>query len=136
MPFRASLIAALTVLVFTPIGATVAKGLAYADPGASGNNTDPNADKRFFDLLTGYPEDPDNMTIFDYPLVKSQALHACQLETNGTAHTAVVDALAAVGYRWEDAENIVVSAEVIYCPWNNPPDPDPDTPPPPPGPPE
>jgi hypothetical protein len=131
MLFRASLMAALTVLVFTPIGATFAGGLALADPaGGSGGNTDPNADKRFFDLLTGYPEDPDNMTIFDYPLVKSQALHACQLETDGTAHTAVVDALAAVGYRWQDAENIVVSAEVIYCPWNNPPDPDLETSPP------
>lgn len=124
MPFRASLTAALTTLVFAPIGATVAGGLAHGDPGgASGDNTDPNADKRFFDLLTGYPEDPDNMTIWDYPLVKWQGLHACQLETNGTPRTAVVDALAATGYRWQDAESIVISAEVIYCPWNNPPDP-------------
>jgi hypothetical protein len=94
---------------------------ANADTGgASGYSNDPNADARFYHLLTGYPEDSDNMTIWNFPLVKAQGLRACrENDIPGTRTIDVIDELAASGpYTWEEASNIVSSAITIYCPWN------------------
>jgi hypothetical protein len=113
------MIRGLLVAATIVTAATCVELPASADPGgASGFNTDPNADASFYRLLTGHPEDPDNMTIWNFPLVKAQGLRACQLETSGMSGVSVRDAIAAEGYTWEDANNIASSADVAYCPWN------------------
>jgi hypothetical protein len=62
----------------------------------------------------------DPMVIWNFPLVKAQGLQACQLDnTPGVRTIDAIDQLeAAGGYSRDDAENIVASAFVIYCPWN------------------
>jgi hypothetical protein len=58
------------------------------------------------------------LTVWNFPLVRAQGLQACAHETGGEQGYQVVDDLSAAGYAWDDANNIVSSATVIYCPWN------------------
>lgn len=108
-------------ILLVPLAALVV-GVAAptsADPGgASGYSNDPNADARFYHLLTGYPEDSDNMTIWNFALVKAQGLWACQQETNGMGHGYAVDNIAAAGYTTDDATSIDSAASTVYCPSN------------------
>jgi hypothetical protein len=99
------------------LGCLAAVGLALAPQ--AGANSDPNADADFYRLLTE-PDQSHPIVIWNFPLVKAQGLHACQLDNIPGARTLdVIDALAVAGpYTWEDAESIVSSAFVIYCPWN------------------
>jgi hypothetical protein len=117
MKYRTALPILLVALAALVVG--VAAPASADSGGASGYSNDPNADASFYHVLTGYPEDPDNMTIWNIALVKAQGLWACQQETNGMGHGYVVDKIAAAGYTREDAISIDSSASAVYCPSNN-----------------
>jgi hypothetical protein len=62
------------------------------------------------------------MVIWNFPLVKAQGVDACQLASIPGSRTGdIINGLVAdSSYPWEDAEIIVSSAFVVYCPWNLP----------------
>lgn len=60
------------------------------------------------------------MVIWNFPLVRSQGIAACQRQDAGeTPHQALKDLQYPNGpYAFDEANDITSAAEVIYCPWH------------------
>lgn len=90
---------------------------APADRAAYGSTPD----QRFAYYVT-HDESTPWFVIMDFELVKAQGLRNCQLQANGVdSLDALYDIQRSGGYTFDQANNIASSAEVIYCPWVNPP---------------
>jgi hypothetical protein len=76
-------------------------------------------DQDFYRLLTD-PDQSHPMAIWNFPLVRSQGIAACQREDAGESPwRAMKDLQYPTGpYTFDDASSITSSAEVIYCPWH------------------
>jgi hypothetical protein len=85
-------------------------GAPWSAPVSAG----PDAD--FYRLLTD-PDQSHPMVIWNFPLVKGQALWACQRTNWEDPYLATKD-LQASGYTFDDASSISSSAITIYCPQN------------------
>src|ERR1700722_13206205 len=103
------------------LGTTAA--LAHAD-GSHTRTPDQHSvfatqDQDFYWLLTE-PNQDNPMVRWDFPLVRSQGIAACQHEDAGeTPHQALEDLQYPYGpYSFDEANDITSSAEVIYCPWH------------------
>jgi hypothetical protein len=76
-------------------------------------------DQDFYWLLTE-PDQSHPMVIWDFRLVRSQGIAACQRQDAGeTSYQATKDLEYPDGpYTFEDVSSIKSSAAVIYCPWH------------------
>lgn len=77
-------------------------------------------DQQFYYLLTR-PDQDYPMVVWDFPLIRAQAIRACQLEDAGlTAMQVTYDLDQRYGgpYPFEGASSITSAAEVIYCRWH------------------
>lgn len=96
-------------------------GLAFVSVGlAAPVQADAAQDEEFYRLLTE-PNQDHPMVIWDFPLVRSQGIAACQRQDAGeTPYQAVKDLEYPNGpYSSDDANSITSTAEVIYCPWHD-----------------
>ena len=74
-------------------------------------------DAQFYRLLT----DPDQdypMVIWNFPLVKGQALWVCQRQNWVSPYEATKELEASGAYAWDAARSIGSAGTVIYCPQN------------------
>jgi hypothetical protein len=112
------LIAAAAIGATSPASADTGgsgySGYVIPDPGPV--NQTPDA--RFYWLLTE-PNQEHPMVIWNFPLVKAQALQGCQAQSNGLSSLETVYAIQnTFGYSFGDANSIHSAADVIYCRWN------------------
>jgi hypothetical protein len=85
--------------------------VAIADPGVYSQEDDD-----FYRVLTEGTENIPGMVLTNPPLVRTQALQACQRMDDGVLNADAADMLMAEGpYSWDVASTIVAAATVIYC---------------------
>ena len=71
----------------------------------------------FYRVLTEGDEESPPLVLTNRPLVRAQALQACQRIGGGVHPVDATDMLAVEGpYSWDTASSIVAAATVVYCP--------------------
>jgi hypothetical protein len=97
-------------------------GLGFAGVGlAAPAHADAKQDQEFYRLLTE-PDQDHPMVIWNFALVRSWGIGACELEDAGvTPYQATKDLQSPNGpyITFDDANNVASSAETIYCPWHH-----------------
>jgi hypothetical protein len=78
-------------------------------------DTGPDAD--FYRLLTD-PDQSQPMVIWNFPLVKGQALWACQRMNFENPYLVTKELQASGGYSFDAANDITSAGMTIYCPQN------------------
>jgi hypothetical protein len=93
------------------LAALVVSPVASAEPGAYTDE-----DEMFYGFLTEGGEDMPGMVLTNPPLVRAQALQACQRIDDGAHPLDATAMLVAEGpYSWDTASTIVAAATVFYC---------------------
>ena len=106
--------------VFTAALAILAALLGHALLSAPTSHASVYQDQEFYWLLTE-PDQERPLVIWDFPLVRSQGIRNCQqMDSGETPMQALyhLDRRYGGPYIFDDANNIVSSAAVIYCPWH------------------
>jgi hypothetical protein len=94
------------------LAALVAAPVTHAEPGAYSPQDD-----MFFRALAEGAEDIAPLNLTNPPLVRAQALQACQRIGDGVEPVDASSMLEAEGpYSWDTASSIVAAATVFYCP--------------------
>lgn len=86
---------------------------------ASPARADAHQDQEFYRLLTE-PDQSNPMVIWNFPLVRSQGIEACEREDAGVPPYQSLKELEYPkgSYPFDIANDITSSAETIYCPWH------------------
>lgn len=93
------------------LAALVVAPVAHSEPGAQSQQDD-----QFYRALTEGTENIPGMVLTNPPLVRSQALQACQRMDQGVEDLETVHMLMAEGpYSFDVAGTIVAAATVYYC---------------------
>lgn len=93
------------------IAAIVVSPVANSEPGAFSAEDD-----QFYRALSEGTEGIPGMVLTNPPLVRAQALQACQRMDDGVDKLDAIDMLMAEGpYSFDTAANIVATAVVYYC---------------------
>jgi len=126
-------LAARLVLAVAPLAGLLVLPTAHADDrGGAGYSNVPEvethpvnntSDARFYWLLTR-PDQERPLVVWNFPLVRSQAITTCQRRDTGQSPMQALYALDqryGGPYSFDDANSITSAAETIYCPWHNAP---------------